>query len=64
MWGWQNGSVTTEGITRDLEWLRKVGVRGKLRELPSETGAFQDTTYSPAPIAARHRSASRSEKSA
>jgi hypothetical protein len=27
-WHWMNGNVTKEGITRDMEWMRRVGVGG------------------------------------
>jgi hypothetical protein len=27
-WHWMNGNVTTEGITADLEWMKRVGIGG------------------------------------
>src|SRR5262245_22958205 len=27
-WHWTRGHVTHEGITKDLEWMRRVGIRG------------------------------------
>jgi hypothetical protein len=27
-WHWTNGNVTKEGITRDLEWMKRVGIAG------------------------------------
>lgn len=27
-WHWMNGNVTKEGITRDLEWMKRVGIGG------------------------------------
>src|ERR1700760_3585199 len=27
-WHWTNGNVTEEGITKDLEWMRRVGIGG------------------------------------
>src|SRR5215471_1863143 len=27
-WHWTNGNVTKEGITKDLEWMKRVGIGG------------------------------------
>ncbi|NSW95203.1 MAG: hypothetical protein HPY62_10905, partial [Bacteroidales bacterium] len=27
-WHWMNGNITKEGIRADLEWMRRVGIRG------------------------------------
>ena len=27
-WHWTNGNVTEDGITKDLEWMKKVGIGG------------------------------------
>src|SRR6478752_1427279 len=27
-WHWTNGNVTEEGITKDLEWMKRVGIGG------------------------------------
>ena len=27
-WHWMNGNVTKTGITRDLEWMKRVGIGG------------------------------------
>ena len=27
-WHWMNGNITREGITRDLEWMKRVGIGG------------------------------------
>lgn len=27
-WHWTGGNVTTEGITKDLEWMKRVGIGG------------------------------------
>src|SRR6476661_7564645 len=27
-WHWTNGNVTKEGITKDLEWMKRVGIAG------------------------------------
>src|SRR6188474_878897 len=27
-WHWMNGNITKEGIKRDLEWMRRVGIGG------------------------------------
>src|SRR6478672_10835885 len=27
-WHWMNGNVTKEGITKDLEWMNRVGIGG------------------------------------
>jgi hypothetical protein len=27
-WHWMNGNITKEGITKDLEWMNRVGIGG------------------------------------
>src|SRR5919202_5577439 len=27
-WHWMNGNITKEGITKDLEWMKRVGIGG------------------------------------
>jgi hypothetical protein len=27
-WHWMNGNVTSEGVDRDLDWMKRIGVRG------------------------------------
>lgn len=44
LWFWMNGNVTREGITRDLEAMQKVGLRGAV--------VFDGSTYLPAGPAA------------
>jgi hypothetical protein len=29
-WHWTNGNVTKEGITKDLEWMKRVGIGGMM----------------------------------
>ena len=30
-WHWMNGNITKEGITRDLQWMKRVGIGGEMR---------------------------------
>ena len=27
-WHWMNGNITQDGITRDLEWMKRIGIGG------------------------------------
>ena len=27
-WHWMNGNVTTDGIAKDLEWMKRIGIGG------------------------------------
>jgi hypothetical protein len=38
-WHWTNGNVTKEGITKDLEWMKRVGIAGmQLADVASGSG--------------------------
>src|SRR6476660_8698925 len=38
-WHWTNGNVTKEGITKDLEWMKRVGIGGMhLADVASGSG--------------------------
>src|SRR5215467_14326141 len=43
-WHWTNGNVTKEGITKDLEWMHRVGIGGmQLADVASGGGQAVDT---------------------
>ena len=42
-WHWTNGNITKEGITRDLEWMKRVGIAGmQLADVSSGSGQTID----------------------
>jgi len=42
-WHWTNGNVTEDGITKDLEWMKRVGIAGfQLRDVASGRGQVVD----------------------
>jgi alpha-L-rhamnosidase len=42
-WHWTNGNVTKEGITKDLEWMKRVGIGGmQLSDVSSGSGQTVD----------------------
>ena len=42
-WHWMNGNITKEGITRDLEWMARVGI-GAFRASMRHSGATRWST--------------------
>ncbi|MGA3131744.1 MAG: glycosyl hydrolase [Terracidiphilus sp.] len=42
-WHWTNGNVTEEGITKDLEWMKRVGIAGfQLADVAAGSGQVVD----------------------
>src|ERR1700685_3418821 len=42
-WHWTNGNVTEDGITKDLEWMKRVGIGGfQLADVAAGSGQVVD----------------------
>ena len=46
-WHWTNGNVTEDGITKDLEWMKRVGIGGFQLADVSAAAASRSTEENP-----------------
>ena len=49
-WHWTMSNVTKEGITKDLEWMKRVGIGGFMLADVNSSGAFRQEVQPPTPF--------------